>query len=247
MKIQDVADYYNSKSSVDKYGKSIEQGLWASEEKVFAKYIRKNDNVLDLGCGAGRTTINLYRAGYKNIIGLDLAKSLVSYAKKYCKENNLDIKFLQGDATRLPFEENQFDVVIFSYNGWICIPEEENRKKALNEIHRVLKKGGLFIFTAQDRNNKRFEKSWLAEKQLWKDGQQNKALEMFGDKLLPDENGGLGFIHFYSLAEIREMCEDNGFKVLLNKNNVEIGSKDETSHETYFWVVEKLLEEQGAN
>lgn len=240
MKIQDVADYYNLKSSVDKYGKSIEYGLWASEEKIFAKYIRKDNNILDLGCGAGRTTINLYKAGYKNIIGLDLAKNLVAYAKKYCKENNLDLEFTQGDATQLPFEENRFDVVIFSYNGWVCIPGENNRKRALREIHRVLKKGGIFIFTAQDRNNKRFEKSWLIEKQLWKDGKQDKNLEMFGDKLLPDENGRLGFIHFYSLAEIQNMCENNGFKVLLSKNNLKIGSKDEASHETYFWVVEKF-------
>lgn len=54
---------YNQESNIKRYTESIDEvGLWESEKIVFNKYINFNDKILDLGCGAGRTTINLYKA-----------------------------------------------------------------------------------------------------------------------------------------------------------------------------------------
>lgn len=54
---------YNHKSNIKRYTEAIDQvGLWESEKIIFNKYINFNDKILDLGCGAGRTTINLYKA-----------------------------------------------------------------------------------------------------------------------------------------------------------------------------------------
>ena len=109
---------YNLDANIKRYSEAIEKvGLWNSEKIVFGKYINKNTKILDLGCGAGRTTINLFKEGYTNIIGLDIADKLIGFAANYSKNHNLEIDFVVGDATKLEYEDNTFDVVIFSFNG----------------------------------------------------------------------------------------------------------------------------------
>lgn len=73
---------YNLDANIKRYSEAIEQvGLWNSEKIVFNKYIDKNDKILDLGCGADRTTINLFKNGFTNIIGLDIADKLIDFVK----------------------------------------------------------------------------------------------------------------------------------------------------------------------
>lgn len=48
-----------------------EVGLWDFEKYLFQKYLQAKDNILDLGCGTGRTTFPLYQLGYTNIIGFE--------------------------------------------------------------------------------------------------------------------------------------------------------------------------------
>ncbi len=238
--IEDIKNYYNLADCVKRYGEDIDKsGLWKSEEFIFQKYLKNTDKILDLGCGAGRTTINLYKNGYKNIIGLDLAPNLINYAKSYCKKNKLDISFVLGNATNLPYKQNSFDVVIFSYNGLMCIPGQKNREIVLQEVYRVLKPNGLFIFTAQDRDNEKFKQSWKEEKLKWESGQQDENLEVFGDKFLPDKNGHISFLHFSSINEIINMCKKFNFEIVEFVNNLKIGSTDEKNHETIFYVVKK--------
>ncbi len=240
-KIKIVKDYYNLSDCVKRYGDDIDKsGLWSSEKVIFNKYLKYEYKILDIGCGAGRTTINLYKIGYKNIIGLDLASNLIHYATEYCKEHSLNINFVVGDATKLPFDNDSFDAVIFSYNGLMCIYGQENRRKAMKEINRVLKSKGIFIFTAQDRDNIKFKNVWIEEKQKWLNGLQDKNLEVYGDKFLPDENGHIGFLHFCSKNEIMKLCNETNFKVIESINNLTIGTEDERNHETIFYVVEKI-------
>lgn len=238
--IKYIKNYYNLADCVKRYGEDIDKsGLWKSEEFIFQKYLKHSDSILDLGCGAGRTTINLYKIGYKNIIGLDLAPNLIHYAKSYCEKNKLNIPFVVGNATDLPYKQDRFDAVIFSYNGLMCIPGQKNRERALQEIYRVLKPNGLFIFTAQDRDNIRFKQSWIDEKQKWDNGEQDKNLEIFGDKFLPDENGYFSFLHFSSIDEIISFCKKHNFQIEEYVNNLKIGADDEKNHGTIFYVVRK--------
>ena len=238
--LKEIKDYYNLADCVKKYSEDIETvGLWNSEKHIFKKYLKPTYKILDVGCGAGRTTINLYKDGFKDILGLDIANNPIEYAKNYCNQNSLDLDFVVGSATELEFENDTFDAVIFSYNGLVCIPGAENRSKAVREICRVLKPNGLFIFTAQDRANEKFKQFWIEEKQRWDTNTQDEKLEKYGDRYLLDENGHMSYIHIASISEIQELCESNGFEIIEKVNNLEIGTPDEIKRETIFWIVRK--------
>ena len=57
------SEYMHNKV-VEKYSSAVSEiGLWTSEKIIFSKYINQSDRILDIGCGAGRTTFALYALG----------------------------------------------------------------------------------------------------------------------------------------------------------------------------------------
>ncbi len=132
---------FSSKKGVGFYSRS---DLVDCEEELIRKYF-KGKKVLDIGCGCGRTTINLYRMGYE-VIGIDISKEMIGQAKKNFK----DIPFLVMSACDLKFKDNYFDNILFSLNGIDYIFPKQKRLKALKEIYRVLKPNGVFIFSSHN-------------------------------------------------------------------------------------------------
>jgi len=57
----------------------------------------------------------------------------------------------------------------------MCIPKQENREKVVEEVYNALKDGGLFIFTAHNRDDSgKHYQEWIEEKQKWDNNSQNK-------------------------------------------------------------------------
>jgi len=244
-KIKYTKEYYNRDVNIKRYGEAINNvGLWNSEKIIFKKYINKKDKILDLGCGAGRTTINLYKNGYKDIVGLDISDNLINYAKNYSIENNLNINFVVGDATKLNYQDNSFDVVIFSFNGMQCIPGKKNRDNVLKEVYRVLKPGGYYIFTAHNRDDSgKFQHVWNEEKIKWENGKQDKNLEMFGDRYSIDQTGEIAFVHFSNIEEMKEFIYQEDFIIIEFIKSTDIAIENENTKKfcnpTVFWIVRK--------
>lgn len=243
MKELKIKKFYNSNYSQELYGKAIDKvKLWKSEEIIFSTYVNKEDAILDLGCGAGRTTINLWKLGYHNIIGVDISRKLISFAKKYCKKNGLPIYFKKENAMKLSFHKEFFDIVFFSYNGFMTIPKKENRIKALQEIYRVLKPNGLFIFTAHNRDDLRFFNYWEEEKKQWEKHLQSKELYDFGDRILPIGKEK-SYIHLSNNKEIKELLKSQQFEVIFMKARSEIWEENKDvlffSDDTNFWVAKR--------
>jgi len=246
MNIKDlIINYYNNDINKEKYGKSIDKsGLWQSEKVMFEKYVKKTDKILDLGCGAGRTTINLYRLGYQNIIGLDISDELLQHATNYVEKNNLNIEFILSDATKIEYDPDTFDTVFFSYNGLMCIPKHENREKIFKNVYKILKSNGIFIFTEQDRDGfADFKQFWIEEKSKWDNGTHDKDLYEYGDTIDVDVTGEKTFIHFSSIKEIEELVIKCDFKILECKKRSDIAEENDEvkqfSGETVFWVLQK--------
>ena len=98
--------------------------------------------VLDVACGNGRHVFGLARRGYK-CTGLDYTPERVQIAKDRAKHEGISVKLLQGDATRLKYE-NEFDAVLALYILFL-LPNDDDVLKCLGQIHRALRKGGIVI------------------------------------------------------------------------------------------------------
>lgn len=101
--------------------------------------------ILDLGCGNGRTTVSLNDMGYK-VIGVDISEPLIRSAKQINPSGN----YLVGDVRSLSFRPEQFDAVLFSWNGLDYIYPQEKRKNVINDIWTVLKPGGIFFYSSHN-------------------------------------------------------------------------------------------------
>jgi len=114
------------------------------EKKLIYKYIKKGSKILDLGCGAGRTTAILHND--YNVIGIDISKNLIDEGRK--KFPSLDLRVM--NASSLKFKNNSFDAALFSFNGLDYIFLVKKRLETLREIRRVLKKNGVFILSSHN-------------------------------------------------------------------------------------------------
>jgi demethylmenaquinone methyltransferase/2-methoxy-6-polyprenyl-1,4-benzoquinol methylase len=92
--------------------------------------------ILDIAAGTGSSTRPLVDAG-ADVIALDFSAGMIETGRKRHK----DIKFVQGDALNLPFEENVFDVTTISFG----LRNTSNIDSALKDSLRVTKSGGKIV------------------------------------------------------------------------------------------------------
>jgi arsenite methyltransferase len=110
--------------------------------------IHPGNTVLDIGCGAGVDTIiaALMVGSSGSVTGIDLVPEMLERAKDNARlVGTLNVEFMEGSAEELPFSDNTFDVV--TSNGVFNLVVD--KVKALDEVYRVLKPGGRFMFADQ--------------------------------------------------------------------------------------------------
>ena len=133
---------FSSELSVKEYSKKY---LRDGERYVIEKYMLPNSLILDVGCGAGRTTYYISEHGCR-VIGVDIAAPLIEQARKSFP----DINFRVMDVRKLDFQDSSFDTVFFSFNGIDNLASLSERKGAMEEMKRVLKPGGFFIYSSHN-------------------------------------------------------------------------------------------------
>ncbi|OGD81373.1 hypothetical protein A3G14_05455 [Candidatus Curtissbacteria bacterium RIFCSPLOWO2_12_FULL_38_9] len=156
----------------------------------YLRYIKSEDEVLDVGCGVGNTAVNVAKKA-KFVIGFDKISKNLTYAKKFVKEQNLDnVRFIKADADKkLPFKNNRFTKVIM----FDVLEHLKNRNQAIREVKRVLKKKGLFLLLTDNPDTS------------WKRAKREAGLFYYADRDHKYE---------YSREEIIWLLERNDFKVL---------------------------------
>lgn len=100
---------------------------------------KNNLTVVDLGSGTGFFT-DLLAGSYERVIGLDISKKMLQFAKT---NRDKSIIWLEGDAHKLPLQDSSVD---FIYSN-LVIQWFDPLETAIKEMLRVLKPGGLIIFT----------------------------------------------------------------------------------------------------
>ncbi len=98
----------------------------------------KGKRILDIGCGTGIWAEYFYRKGAE-VYGIDISEKMLEMARKRVPKG----KFYLGDVTKIPFQNEFFDIVFCS----LVLSHVKDLKKAIREIHRVLEKNGILIIS----------------------------------------------------------------------------------------------------
>ena len=110
--------------------------------------VKKNDKVLDLGCGTGLLSLKLLQAADCSIIGIDSSKEMLSIFKNKIKKLRLEDKISCRlmDIGSLKFKENTFDLIVST----VTLHHLKNKIKPFQKIFKTLKPGGRFVIGEVD-------------------------------------------------------------------------------------------------
>jgi D-alanine-D-alanine ligase len=112
--------------------------------------VDKDSFILDLACGQGRHSLELARQGYNNVFGLDRSHFLIRKAKTVMMQEHLKVNLKEGDARKLPFPADTFDLVMILGNSFGYFESTEDDVMILKEVFRILKPGGVFLIDVAD-------------------------------------------------------------------------------------------------
>lgn len=122
----------------------------------FEQYVSKDDIILDVGCGYGRTLNELHRTGYQKLIGIDSSKGMIERGREQFPFLDLRVK----DNSKIDLPDQSVEAVIL-FAVLTCIYNNKEQEELIEEIDRVLKPNGIlyvndFLLNTDERNTSRY-------------------------------------------------------------------------------------------
>ena len=119
------------------FAKYLEPGALAFLDRLA---IAPGTQMLDVGCGAGQIAIPAARAGVQ-VTGVDIAANSIEQARARAQAEALAVRFDEGDAEMLAFDDHSFDLVV-SLIGAMFAPQPD---RVAAELVRVCRSGGRIV------------------------------------------------------------------------------------------------------
>lgn len=207
VKVEEIMELDSTKYWTRFEGNKIPSSL--ELEQVIFDHLQYNFNILDIGCGFGKTVIELCQRGYKYIYGIDINESGIKFAKTCAHKLNLNPHLSVGNARSLAFSEGVFDFVI-NQAFWTTIISEEERIGIIKEISRVLKEDGIIYLAdfGQTWDNPHYNKAYSEG--------IRKKLEVGTFEAFDRKTGKFKYLaHHYTKDELEELLRSGGFKNLI--------------------------------
>ena len=161
-----IIDAPSTSKDFDKMYNSLLHWVWSGvripkELKVLVKNHNPKSS-LELGCGLGRFSSFMANRGIK-ATGVDFSAAAIEKAKKRVADNLYQPNFMLGDVTRLMMLNEPFDIS-FDVGCFHCLPEEEH-KKYISEVARLLKSGAIHLLWALDStpSNLKFSPEYMSK------------------------------------------------------------------------------------
>jgi len=183
----------------------MEWGKYPSEEVVrfvarnFYHKNRSETRLLDAGCGSGAVSWFMAREGF-DVYAFDGSATAINKARQRMEQEGLSVSLSVCDAVHLPYANDFFDGIIDS--AMISANTLEGIGAILQELHRVLKKGG------------RFFSSGLFKVGMTGYGTGEKLEEHSYREISEGSLAHRGTIHFFDEQEIRSLWHQTGFKII---------------------------------
>lgn len=114
---------------------------WLFKQALFTPQMQ----VLEIACNMGTTSMEIAKRFGCHITGIDMDKLALAKAEENIRKNKLDhlIHIQQADASKLPFADNSFDIVI--NEAMLTMYADKAKNHLLKEYYRVLKPGGKLL------------------------------------------------------------------------------------------------------
>jgi D-alanine-D-alanine ligase len=118
-----------------------DDNLTRQEIDMFVRILNlsPDDKILDLCCGQGRHSLELAQRGLLYVEGIDRSHYLIQKARQSAKKDAIEVKFREGDARKLPFAADTFDVVLILGNSFGYFETINDDLRVLKEVFRILK------------------------------------------------------------------------------------------------------------
>ncbi|WP_344104494.1 class I SAM-dependent methyltransferase [Nocardiopsis rhodophaea] len=181
--------------------------------------LRPTTRVLDLGCGYGRISVPLARAGME-VTGLDAVPELLERARGAAAAAGVRLELIHSAMRDLDAVE-RFDAVVNLSTALGYVPDEADDAAALAAVYRALVPGGRLLIDTENREAtlRKARRTWyeVAGATVWcrrsfapMTGRWTETIDWLSDT----GRGGSAFsLRLYALTELRSMLEGAGFLV----------------------------------
>lgn len=201
------------------------QGIEQWDRKVVEFIIkvlgcRKGERLLDLGCGSGEHTRLLTKYGIE-CVGIDIAPSIIKYAKRKAKEEGVDVRYFVQDMRTIRYD-SEFDYCTMLSGTFGIFGKDENLE-LLKKIKKALKPNGKLIFDIRNPEMKQqYGKGWMSINggYLLSESKFNpKTKEEQAEYLFIDKRGRINTMikelkkevhHIYSFSEVKSILHKAG-------------------------------------
>ena len=153
-------DYFTKRMNENEITSKANQIQSNRENDTTIKQKQSRRVYVDVGCGGGLVTEELGIKGFK-IIGLDISPNSIKEARNHLNvtqqklDKHVDVDYIVGSALDLPFSDSSIDGIVMSD----VLEHLEDLPKLMQEMNRVVKPGGIFVFDTLNRNVVSY---WLA-------------------------------------------------------------------------------------
>ncbi|HYL85243.1 MAG TPA: methyltransferase domain-containing protein [Candidatus Angelobacter sp.] len=134
------------KESFTTQAKSFAENPWVKNEErirrlVAAAGLKGTERVLDVACGPGYIA-EAFARGAREAIGVDLTAAMLTIAEERTKERGVsNVSFRMGDVQKLPFEQEEFDVVV----SRLALHHMREPERVVKEMARVCQVEGIVL------------------------------------------------------------------------------------------------------
>ncbi len=218
-------DYFHQRSIADHYDAFVEDAPMQSVERDWLashfpirsemEIDQKTHQIIDLGCGTGRSALPLAQAGYE-VLAVDLSQPMLDQLAKKTAARNLEHRIhpLQANLVELDeIDENHVDDAICLFATLGMIQFRRYRRQSLRHVHRIVRPGGRFLFHVHHqwatlrepggiwKLTRSFLRSWTHPGHPW------------GDSTYAYRGLDQMYMHCFSRREIQQDLQATGWKL----------------------------------
>lgn len=225
---------------------------------VIKKYKPNSEKILSLGCGTCSHDILLAKKGF-DITGVDISTTMLNIAKQKIEKENLKnkIRLIKQDIREMKIKEKH-DVAMAMFNVIGYQTSNSDIEKALGNVNRSLKKGGIFFFDCwylpavlkdkpTDRikeiesKGKRIIRRTHSQLLLEKDIIEIKFnIEYIEKNKIVEKTEEIHLMRYFSLPELEYILNSNGFKVIKIGNFLDLDTPPSDNNWDMFVVARKV-------